>query len=436
MKPLHRRDFLRTTGAAAGAVALTGTLRSAQSSPNDTIRMGIIGLRGRGNSHLRGFEGVPGVEVVALCDVDEAILAGRKAEHEKRTGRSIATYTDLRKMFDDTSINAVSIATPNHWHSLAGIWAMQSGKDVYVEKPLSHNVWEGRQLVRTARRHQRMCQHGVQGRSSPAIREAIQHLRDGVIGDVYMAKGLCYKWRNTIGRKPDAAAPSGVHYDTWLGPAPDRPFSENRFHYNWHWHWDYGNGDIGNQGVHEMDLARWGLGVGLPKKISSLGGRFLFDDDKEVPNTQLASFYYPEENRMLVFEVRHWITNYEGSFGNPGGNNVGVIFYGSEGIMTLKYFEYRVFLGRKHEPGPSGGGAGSEWKTFIAGVRSRRISDLGTDVEDGHLSSSLCHLANISYRLGRTIDFDPKTERCPNDGEADRMLSRPYRSPFVVPAEV
>ena len=304
MSELNRRDFLKTTSVGAGAAALTMGLKPAKAGANDTIRIGVIGLRGRGKSHINGFDALPGVEVVAMCDVDKSVLSQRASELEAKSQRKITRYIDMRRMFDDKSIDAVSIATPNHWHSLAGIWAMQAGKDVYVEKPLSHNIWEGRQLVKAARKYNRMCQHGTQGRSTPAIREAVQKLREGVIGDVYMARGLCYKWRPSIGKKPDAPVPPGVHYDMWLGPAPKRAFSENRFHYNWHWNWSYGNGDIGNQGVHEMDMARWGLGVGLPTQVQSMGGQFMFDDDKEVPNTQIATFAYPEQNTMLVVEVR------------------------------------------------------------------------------------------------------------------------------------
>jgi predicted dehydrogenase len=438
MSQLNRRDFLKTTTTAAGvaAVALTPGLAPAKTGPNDTIRIGVIGLRGRGKSHIDGFDALPGVEVVAMADVDESVLSQRAAELEAQSQRKITRYIDMRRMFDDKSIDAVSIATPNHWHSLASIWAMQAGKDVYVEKPLSHNVWEGRQLVKAARKYNRMCQHGTQGRSCPAIQEAVQKLREGVIGDVYMARGLCYKWRPSIEKKPDAPVPPGVHYDLWLGPAPKRAFSENRFHYNWHWHWDYGNGDIGNQGVHEMDMARWGLGVGLPTKVQSMGGQFIFDDDKQVPNAQIATFTYPEQNKMLVFEVRPWITNHEGGFGSGESNDVGVLFYGSEGYMALKYFEYQTFLGQKREPGPSGKSNRNEWATFIAGLKSRKVEDLGVDVEEGHLSSALCHLANMAYRLGRTIDFDPKTETCPNDPEAQKMLTRNYRNPYTVPKTV
>ena len=437
MEKITRRDFVKESGLAAGALAGATALagRSEAASRNDTIRVAVAGVRGRGGSHIQGFEALPGVEVVALCDVDDSIMDQRVGELEKDTGRSIKRFRDFRELRDDDDIDAVSIATPNHWHSLMGIWALQSGKDVYVEKPCSHNIWEGRQLVEAARKYKRMCQHGTQGRSTPAIREAMTKLREGVIGDVYMARALCYKRRDTIGKYPDSYPPAGVDYNLWLGPAANRPFNKNRFHYNWHWHWDYGNGDIGNQGVHEMDMARWGLGVGLPTKVQAMGEHFMFDDAQETPNTLNSTFMFPDK-KMLVFEVRHWIGNHEGGFGSGGSNDVGVLFYGSKGYMTVKYFEYHTFLGKNREPGPSGKSARNEWATFIDGVRSRRTEDLGVDIEEGHLSSALCHLANTAYRLGRTLEFDPSSERFVDDDEANATLIRDYRSPFTVPATV
>jgi len=247
-----------------------------------------------------------------------------------------------------------------------------------------------------------------------------------------MAKGLCYKWRNTIGKKPVEQPPEGVHYDRWLGPAPERKYTRNRFHYNWHWHWDYGNGDIGNQGVHQMDVARWGLGVGLPSKIQSMGDHFMFDDDQETANTQIASMWYPDERKMLVFEVRHWITNNENVGSRPQGA-VGNIFYGTDGIMIIpNYSSYKVFLGRDHEPGPSGKAGGDHFANFLAAVRKQDKSVLNAEIQEGHESSTLCHLANLGYRLGRTLEFDPHTEKFLGDNEANKLLTRDYREPYVV----
>jgi len=344
MQKLKRREFMGTLGATtAMGLGLLGR-KTAWGQVNDELRVAVAGIRGRGRSHIGGFQGLPGVRVAALCDVDERLFSARvKNGFEKRNLPKPKLFVDLRKLLEEKDIDIVTFATPNHWHSLGSIWACQAGKDVYVEKPCSHNIYEGRKLVEAARKYRCIVQHGTQCRSSVALREAMQSLKEGVIGDVYMARGLCFKWRNTIGKTPNEPAPKGVHYDTWLGPAPKRPFSRNRFHYNWHWHWAYGNGDIGNQGVHQVDIARWGLGVGLPSKVQSMGHHFMFDDDQETPNTMVSTFWYPKEKKMLVFEVRHWITNHEDIVGSGGGNSIGVIFYGSKGYMVIpSYSKYQV----------------------------------------------------------------------------------------------
>jgi predicted dehydrogenase len=250
---VNRRYFLASSAAAMG-----GLSSRAQTGPNDTIRMACVGVRGQGNSHIRQIQGQKGVDIGALCDIDESVLKRRLDEVEKARGKRPAAFTDIRKLLEDKSIDAISIATPNHNHTLQVVWACQAGKDVYVEKPCSHNIFESRQIVAAARKYNRIVQHGSQSRSSAALQEGFQKIREGLLGEVYMTRGLCFKWRNTIGRKPVAAVPAGVHYDLWLGPAPKREFTENRFHYNWHWFWDYGNGDFGNQGIHEVDICRWG----------------------------------------------------------------------------------------------------------------------------------------------------------------------------------
>jgi predicted dehydrogenase len=443
MSDLNRRDFVKASAASVASTTLaTGLAHGAtlRQSPNDTIRVAVVGIRGQGNAHIRSYARMPNVEIAALCDVDESVIAQRLSEMEKAGIKKPKTFVDIRRLLEDKSIDAVSIATPNHWHSLMGIWALQAGKDVYVEKPCSHTYWEGRQLVAAARKYNRIVQHGTNSRSSVALREAMQMLRDGVIGDVYMARGLCYKWRDTIGKKPDGPPPEGIDYDLWLGPAPQRPFNPNRFHYNWHWNWDYGNGDIGNQGIHEMDICRWGLGVTLPERVYSTGGHFMFDDDQQTPNTQIATFDFNQGGKkaLLVFEVRHWITNHEAGI-NEGkdSNTIGNIFYGSKGYLAIDgYTNYRVFLGREQRPGPSRTEGGSTWANFIAAVRSRKQSDLHAEIEEGHLSSALVHLANISYRLGRSLQFDPAKEKFTGDQEANAMLRRQYRAPYVVPEKV
>lgn len=422
---MQRRTFLL-----AGAAAAGGKL-SGQNSPNDTIRVAVLGVNGRGRDHIEGFQKLKNVEVAVLCDPDRNLAASRAAAFEKAYGRAVRTETDLRRVFDDRTIDAVSIATPNHWHALATIWACQAGKDVYVEKPGSHNVFEGRKMVEAAAKYNRIVQHGVQLRSSPAIQEAVSKLREGLIGKLYMARAIIFRWRPSIGRRPSEPVPPQLDYNLWLGPAAERPFSRRWVHYNWHWHWDFGNGEIGNQGVHETDMCLWGLDVGLPRFITASGGKFLFDDDKETPEILTATFVYPEQNKYIEVAVRHWCTNEENGVG------VGNIFYGSEGYLVIKgYNHYETYLGQKRQPGPSRTEGGDHYANFIQAVRSRSCSLLNAPIETGHLSSALAHLGNIAYRLGRRLEFDPAQERFVGDEEADRLLTRNYRKPFVVPEKV
>ncbi len=434
----NRRSFLATTGAAATAGLLIQT-GAQTASANDTIRIGVVGVRGRGKSHVSGYANLKdkNVEVAALCDVDASVLEKRKAEYleEGKVVSDVKTYTDFRKMLEDKNLDAVSVATPNHWHSVQGIWACEAGKDAYVEKPISHNIREGRELVNAARKHKRIVQHGTQIRSSKAIQEAMEMLHDGEIGEVYYSKGTCYKWRDTIGKEKPKAPPEGVDYDKWLGPAPDREFTENRFHYNWHWHWDYGNGDIGNQGVHQIDVCRWGMNVGLPDVASSLGGHFMFDDDQETPNTLVSTFKWKDENKMMVFEVRHWITNDELGEGSKG-NVVGCLFLGSEGYMVIpSYNKYQIYYDKKREKGPGRSEGGDHFLNFIEACRSRKHEDLHADVLEGHLSSGIAHIANAAYMVEDTLHIDRKKEICTNNKEADDILqgrARGYRSPYSI----
>ena len=457
---LSRREFLGTgvkgalsVAAAGGGLAISSPRRVL--GANDRVRVAICGVRGRGFDHVKFASQIPNVEIAAICDVDENIWRKRSADMEKRNiPKPASYYTDVRKLLEDKSIDAVSVATPNHWHCLIGIWACQAGKDVYVEKPCSHNWWEGRQLVRAAQKYNRIVQHGTQSRSAPSAREAVQKIHDGLIGEAYLARGLCYKWRDTIGHAPVQPVPAGVHYDLWTGPAPAHDFTENRFHYKWHWFWDYGNGDLGNQGVHQLDVARWGLGLKFPNKISALGGHFMFDDDQQTPNTLNCAFQYDlpgGKRRMIEFEVRHWITNREAEIGSAkmGGekgdvNTYGDIFYGSKGYLAMgnedMFNPYLSWLGKEQTPGPSHGPEdGHHYANWIDCVRSRKQEDLHAPIEEGHISATLMHLANASYRLGRTLNFDPETEQVIGDGEANRLLrdaDRGYRAPFVVPEEV
>ncbi|HSB13757.1 MAG TPA: Gfo/Idh/MocA family oxidoreductase [Bryobacteraceae bacterium] len=421
-----RRTFVLSAG---GAVA---RMAAGKAQANDRIRIAVIGVNGRGRDHIEGFEPLPDAEVAMLCDPDRNVLFERAEQFEKKYGRKVATETDLRRVYENKEIDAVSIATPNHWHALAAIWACQAGKDVYVEKPGTHNVREGRKLIEAAHKYNRIVQHGVQLRSSEALQEAVGHLRKGTIGNVYMARGLVFRWRPSIGKKPNEQPPEYLDYNLWLGPAEERPFSRRLVHYNWHWHWDFGNGDVGNQGIHETDMCMWGLGVQkLPSKITAMGGKFLFDDDKETPETLSSTYLFGDEKKMIEFEVRPWCTNLE------DGAGVGNLFYGSEGYMVVKgYNEYAIYLGERRERGPARKAGGDHYANFLKAVRSRKTSDQNGPVETVHLASALAHLGNISYRLGRQLTFDPAAEKFVGDQQANAMLTRNYRAPFVVPEKV
>jgi predicted dehydrogenase len=430
---MERRYFL--LGSAAAAVAS----RTILASPNDTVRVACVGVRAQGHEHVRRYAKMPNVQIAAVCDVDESVLNARLDEIEKLGQKRPTGYTDFRKLLEDKSIDAVSIATPNHHHTLQTIWACQAGKDVYVEKPCSHDMFEARQISTVMEKYGRIVQHGTNSRSGIG-REAVQKIQEGLIGEPYMARGLCFKWRNTIGREPVSPVPAGVHYDLWLGGAPQHEFTKNRFHYNWHWFWDYGNGDIGNQGIHQMDVARWALGVKYPSKVSAIGGHMMFDDDQETPNLLNVTFEFDEggRKRILVFEVRHWMTNHEAGMGENGSspNTVGTIIYGPKGYVAIwdeDNGRYSSFLGKEQQPGPSGQDKGNNWANFISAVRSRKVSDLNAPITEGAISTMLVHLANISYRVGRTLQFDPETYTCKGDEEANALFRRKYRAPFEVP---
>ena len=455
---MNRRHFLMSTAVMAAGSAVRGF-----NSPNETVRMGVIGCGGRGSSHVNAWPGQPNVEIVALCDVDEAHLADKLKILSGKGLKTPATYIDVRKMLEDKNIDAVSIASPNHWHALQTIWACQAGKDVYVEKPCTHNIFESQQIVAAARKYNRLVQQGSQSRSSEALREGVDRMRKGEFGEIYMSRGLCYKWRDSIGKYPDGPMTAGekfaftvgsksyeptydasylakANYDLWQGPAPARPFNRNRFHYNWHWYWDTGNGDLGNQGIHEVDISRWGLGVTHPTKVSMIGGKFMFDDDQETPNTSSASWEFDVDGKkkMMTFEVRHWISPHEaGINGERPGNTIGNQFYGSNGYLVIdNYNKYYSFLGKDQQPGPTATKGDTHYANFIEAVRSRKREDLNAEIEEGALSCNLMHLANISYRVGRTLHWDAKTLTCIGDPEANKLLTRAYRTPFVVPKSV
>jgi len=477
---MNRRKFIKASTVATASLT-SGPLLWGNSNrwkgANDRINVAVIGIRGQGQSHITEYSKLKNVEVAAICDIDENLFGPRiKKLFTEKNLREPKTYRDLRKLFENKDIDAVSIVTPNHWHALASIWALQAGKHVSVEKPSCHNFHEGKKLIEAARKYKLVVQDGAEQRSNPCAQSAVEFMRKGKLGEVYMAKGVCYKWRDSIGAYPDGPMLpdekfaltvgsknyepaytkeylSKVNYDLWLGPAPTRAFNRNRFHYNWHWNWDYGNGDMGNQGVHEMDVARWGLGVKLPSKISAMGGHVMFEDAQQTPNTLMAVFEFPnpegkgDKKKILQFEVRHWMSNPEGnhlgsseSAGNTymtsAENVVGNIFYGSEGYMLKDVDHWQTYMGRKREKGESGTGIGNHYQNFVDAVRANDPGMLTAPIEEGFYSCALIHLANISYRLGRTINFDPDKQTIINDPKATALLSREYREPYSMPHQI
>jgi len=451
MRVSNRRRFLAASGVAAASAVAVPAVASRSASANDRIRVAVIGLGGRGRvSHcgaLIELAKEQNVEIAALCNCDENRTAQAAAEVQQRTGKRPATFFDERKLLDDKSIDAVSLATPNHWHALETIWACQAGKDVYVEKPGSHNIFEGRKMVEAARKYGRIVQHGTQCRSSPKIREGIERLHQGVIGRVYLARGIAFK-RRAGGRNEFGPPPPGMHWDLWLGPAPLAPYNKLAV-YRWRFLKEYGNGEIGDQGVHQLDIIRWGLKLDThPTQVQSMGGNLVHDDDEDTPTNQVFACKFAGRRLLVTFETRNWYTNSEAGMGIEypfvdHQNVVGVIFLGTEGYMIIPdYSSYYVFLGPNRKPGPSASVPGNpmmdtdHFRNWLQAVRSRNPKHLTAEIEEGHYSSALCHLANIAYRTGRTLTFDPQRERFVNDPEADKLLTRPYRPPFIVPDQV
>jgi predicted dehydrogenase len=425
MSPQNRREFIEhslfSAAAAATAGASTQLLaadKKESDSPNERLRVAVIGVRGRGQSHLGAFMKRKDTEVVAIVDADEAIGQSRGVEKVKKaTGKAPKFYSDMRKMMEDKSIDIVTIATPNHWHSLAGIWAVQHGKDVYCEKPVSHNVSEGRRLVQAARKHNKIVQTGTQCRSMKGTIDAVNFVQSGGIGTVKVARGLCYKPRRSIGPRGEYEVPKSVNYDMWLGPAPKAKLTRPKLHYDWHWQWAYGNGDLGNQGIHQMDIARWGLGVeGLGDKVVSYGGRFGYVDAGDTANTQVSIHSFGD--KRLVFEVRGLKTNAH------HGAKVGVIFHGSKGYVVLTSYTGGAAFDLDGKITKKFSGGGDHFGNFLSAVRSRSKDDLNADIEEGHRSSALCHLGNVSYRLGSTMTFENAEDRLTKDKEALETYGR------------
>ena len=396
---------------------------------NDTIRVAVLGVNGRGKSHISGFEPQKNVEITALVDPDLEIANKRASEFESKYGRRPKVVQDMRRVFEDDNIDVVGIATPNHWHALATVWACQAGKDVYVEKPGTHSIAEGHSMIAAAKKYNRIVQHGVQLRSCEAIREAVQKMREGIIGDIYMARATIFKWRPKLENHPDEKPPSTLDYDLWVGPGKFRPYSKNHVHYNWHWTWDFGNGEIGNQGVHETDMLQWGLGVKLPTKVAALGGKYLWNDRRETPELLTALCEFGKEKKFAEIAVRFWCSNHETQSAN------GNLFYGSEGHMVISgYNKWEVFFGRRNEPGPSGNAPTRHYENFIKAVRSRKTLDQNGPVETAHYSSALAHVAHAAFRRGTILEFDPEKEQFINDAKANEYLEDHHRAPYTMPA--
>jgi predicted dehydrogenase len=496
MRFFNRREFIHSSTAVAAAFAAMGpsvplvraadrTKAANKGEANDRLRAAVVGVKGRGMEHVHALANKHNCIVATICDPDVAVIGPAMSHCLDKQGFMPRYEADIRKVLEDRSIDIVSIATPNHWHALAAIWALQAGKDVYVEKPVSHNVSEGRRIVETARATRRICQTGTQSRSSTGMREAMDFLHSGKLGKVRLARGLCYKRRNSIGKVAQAQPiPKTIDYDLWCGPAPKKPLMRKNLHYDWHWIWDYGNGDLGNQGIHEMDKARWGLGKNeFAKSVQSVGGRFGYVDDGETANTQICLFDYGDCE--LIFEVRGLAS--DSPFpppvrsGKRGENFVGNIFYASEGVLVCPSYTAAIAVRPDGEIIREFKGGEDHFGNFIQAVRSRRVEDLHADILEGHLSSALCHLGNISYRLGESIAFDkadkvygedkdgasalqsmeahlkatgvplgevqlqvgpkllvePKAETFLNEKErADPLLTREYRKGFEVPTKV
>ena len=422
MACVNRREFL---GAAAGLIVATG--QEGQAAASERVRLAVIGLHGRGTDHAQMFASNPGAEVVAVCDVDEATFERPIKIVQKQTGKAPRVEKDFRRLLDDRTIDAVTIATPDHWHALMTVMASQAGKDVYVEKPVSHNIVEGRRMVEAARKYRRVVQAGTQRRSAPFVEEGIARVHAGAIGKVGMARAWIHQKRVGIGHGKPAPVPPGVDYAMWQGPAPERPFHPNRFHYNWHWFWNWGTGELGNNGIHGVDIARWGLRVDAPLAVSSGGGKYLFDDDQEVPDTQIVTWEFP--TACLVWEHRMWSSH------PMEGTGFGIAFYGDKGTLIIGEKNWRIEDGGERPPLDHSGkdGQGRHVQNFLDCVKSRAAPS--GEIEIGHLSTRLCHLGNIAYRLGRKLTFDGSREAF-HDPEANRMLAREYGSLFEMPSQV
>ena len=490
MNKIHRRQFIRNSLLATAAfktwpLIAQSSVKSRIIGANDDIRCAVVGFNGRGKSHIEAFSTMKGARLVALCDVDSAVL-GKELQKANDAGGKVEGYTDVRKLLENKDIDVVTFATPHHWHATGAIWAVQAGKDVYVEKPASHNVWEGRKMVEAARKYNRIMQTGAQCRSSVGLQEAIAWLREGHLGKIIRARGLCYKRRDSIGKTTGPQpVPETVNYDLWCGPAPlDPPRRNNKkngpIHYDWHWFWEYGNGDLGNQGIHQMDIARWALGEPeISPRVISIGGRLGYEDDGMTPNTQIV--FHDYKAAPLIFEVRGLPTASDSTkMDEYHGASIGVVVDCEGGSIVIPSYTKAIVHDKAGKEIKTYEEGGDHFANFIEAVRSRKHTDLHADIAEGHISAALCHTGNISYRvgqllspegildalkgnselaesfgrmeehlgankvdlrqtslmLGAVLKMNPKTERFTNNNKANDLLTREYRKPFVVPEKV
>jgi len=422
MRETDRRSFLQGIGRGIAAAATGSVSRSSAASANERVVVAVIGCGGMGSNHLKLLAARRDVELAYVCDVDRkrAAEAVRRAEG---AGAKPKGVHDLRRVLDDKAVDAVWVATPDHWHGPAAILACEAGKHVYVEKPCSHNIREGRLMVEAARKHKRIVQAGMQSRSTDYIREGIQRLREGVIGEVLVAKAWNSQKRSNIGHAQPSEPPTEIDYDLWVGPAPMVPYQSNRLHYNWHWWYAFGSGDMGNDGVHELDIARWGLGIETPPAtVAALGGKYGFDDDQQFPDTQYVVFDFPGDGRVghkkqLIFEQRIW-----SPYPEHGAEN-GNAFYGTKGMMILaKNGGWTILKGESRKGSVS---VPAHHQNFLDCIRNDAKPN--ADIEVGHLSATLCHLGNLAARLGRTLQYDAESEAITSEPNGDRLVRRDYR---------
>lgn len=419
--PLSRRSFIAGSAALAAA-----TYAGAAAKPNDRIRLAFMGVHGRGRQLLSGFAKLADVEVTHIVDPDENVFSPAMKAARDAGQKDAKTEKDVRRVLEDANVTALVIAAPDHWHALGTVWACQAGKHVYVEKPVSHNLIEGRKMVEAARKYNRVVQAGTQRRSSAVHQSAHEFIKSGKLGKVPFARAYIGGNRASIGHKPDGPVPAGVDYSLWLGPAPERPFNPNRFHYEWHWNWDTGTGEIGNNGIHGLDVLRWLLDLDAPQRVTSGGGKFFYDDDRVTPDTQIATFDFG--HTTLVWEHKIWAPK---PTKTPA---FGTTFYGEKGTLVFGDGGWHVEDGPEASDKGRGAGDNQHLQNFLDCVRSGNRPN--ADIEEGHKSTRLCHLGNIAYRTGRTLHFDAATETIKNDPEANKLLGRTYRAPFVMPEKV